>query len=127
MSPQLLSKSLGGVNDDQGASIQEISGGGFIVAGWSGAYKFANGDQYDGQMKEGKFNGYGTLLGAKGTKYVGWFADGKFNGNGTFTTRQGRTYTGDFKDDLLNGKGIVKEKDGKVIYDGQFKDGQPVK
>ncbi len=29
-------KSLGGVNDDQGASIQEISGGGFIVAGWSG-------------------------------------------------------------------------------------------
>ena len=78
-------------------------------------------------MKDGKFNGYGTLIGSKGTKYVGWFVDGKFNGNGTFTTRQGRTYSGEFKDDLLNGKGTVKEKDGKLVYDGPFKDGQPVK
>lgn len=29
-------KTLGGVNDDQAAFIQEISEGGFIVAGWSG-------------------------------------------------------------------------------------------
>ena len=43
----------------------------------AGVYKYTNGDQYDGQMKDGKFNGFGTLLGSKGTKYVGWFVDGK--------------------------------------------------
>ena len=46
--------------------------------------KIANGAKYEGQYKDGKRNGLGTLIYANGAKYEGQFKDDKRHGQGTF-------------------------------------------
>ncbi len=98
----------------------------YYVPEGKGDYKFSNGGNYIGDLKNGLFTGYGTLV-SNGNTYTGFFADSKFDGKGKYITRSGRIYEGDFKNDALNGKGSVREKDGKLIYDGNFKDNNPQK
>ncbi|GHS93088.1 hypothetical protein AGMMS49949_05970 [Alphaproteobacteria bacterium] len=39
----------------------------------------------------------------------------------------GETYTGHWKNDLRDGEGILKDKTGKVLYAGQWKNHWPMK
>src|SRR3989338_1678469 len=61
---------------------------------------------YDGNFKNGLFNGKGTLTRRDGARYEGEFKDGLFDGKGIVNHSNGVKYEGEFKDGLANGKGI---------------------
>ena len=48
-----------------------------------------NGDRYDGEWKEGKREGKGSLTLSNGAKYVGEFSNGKYDGFGTLYSSSG--------------------------------------
>ena len=60
---------------------------------------------------------------ADGSKYEGEFKDGQFNGQGIFTFSNVSRYEGKFKDSQYNGEGIFIYSDGSK-YEGEFKDGR---
>ena len=69
-----------------------------------GTLKYANGDKYVGEVKEGKKDGYGNYIFSLGDKYVGEFNNDKANGKGTYThlannRNKGDQYIGEFKND----------------------------
>jgi len=45
--------------------------------------KYANGNKYVGEYKDGKRNGEGTYTFVDGNKFVGEYKDGKRSGQGT--------------------------------------------
>ncbi|MDD2688968.1 MAG: hypothetical protein PHT41_02290 [Candidatus Omnitrophica bacterium] len=79
---------------------------------------------YQGNFKNGMFDGKGALIWTNGSKYEGEFKDGLMNGKGVFTQRNGDKYEGDFKDGYMDGKGIFIYGEG-TKYEGEFKDGYP--
>ena len=88
-----------------------------------GTMTFADGRVYKGEFKDGEWNGRGIQYNADGTKwYDGEFKDGKYNGKGTMTSAEGAVYEGEFKDGEWNGHGKCTWPDGDV-YEGEFKDG----
>ena len=120
----------------------------FAEGNWdNGECKFArvflpNGDIYEGEIKDSKYNGKGKLISANGEIYEGDFINGEktgygkitfpdetiyegnlnkgeFEGNGKMTWNNGYEYTGEFKGFSLNGKGKLLEKNGDV-YEGDF-------
>ena len=46
--------------------------------------------EYEGEIRNGKPDGFGILIWFDGIKYVGNFKDGKEHGQGTFTFHNGR-------------------------------------
>ena len=50
---------------------------------------YANGDTYDGQWKNGKEDGQGTMKFHNGDEYEGEFSKGKLHGKGTYTFAAG--------------------------------------
>ena len=63
-----------------------------------GTYRFANGDQYIGNWKNGKRTGQGTYTWPDGEKYEGAFKDGVKNGRGTVYFSDGEVWVGQFRD-----------------------------
>jgi hypothetical protein len=84
---------------------------------------YENGDKFEGQFKDGKFNGFGTYHFANGDKYVGEFKDDKRHGQGTFYFADGNKYIGELKDGNKHGQGTFYWSDGDK-YVGEFKDGK---
>lgn len=80
------------------------------------------GERYEGQFKDGLFNGLGTLIDSNGNKYSGFWLDGTFNGCGSTITHKGGHYEGEFKNGCRNGNGILRYSDG-TIYSGEFSQG----
>lgn len=85
---------------------------------------------YIGELKDGQYNGMGTLTSPDGSKYVGEFKNGKFDGQGIFTDGTEK-HVGEFKNDLYNGIGyntycyesVNEISDETVTCFGQYKDG----
>jgi len=90
-----------------------------------GTYAFANGDQYVGEFKEGKYYGQGTYSSANGDQYVGEFKNDQRHGQGTYTRSNGDQYVGEFKNDQKrgNGQGTYTRSNGDQ-YVGEFKNDQ---
>ncbi len=59
-----------------------------------GTYRFANGDVYMGNFKDGKQHGQGTFVWASGDKYEGEWKDGYQDGYATFTWTTGQSKNG---------------------------------
>jgi hypothetical protein len=60
----------------------------------SGVHNFSNGDRYEGEFKDGKFNGWGTYFHLsnnqfRGDKYTGQFMHGSRHGSGRYTAANG--------------------------------------
>ncbi|WP_424139788.1 hypothetical protein [Roseomonas chloroacetimidivorans] len=74
-----------------------------------------------GNFAEGRINGPGVRIMANGDLYEGEFRDGRANGRGTLQFRgsNGGTYEGDFRDDLPNGRGVRTWRNG-ARYMGQW-------
>ena len=118
---------------------------GDCVDGW-GKMVTGQGYEYEGQWKNGRPHGkgtvkthYGTVISgdnwvhgklqgngvetySSGRKYVGQFKNTKYHGIGTDHYPNGQTYRGEFKDGHPSGKGKLILADGS-IYEGEFKDG----
>lgn len=88
---------------------------------------YANGNQYEGQWKNGNKDGQGKFVYHDGELYEGSFVRGKRNGYGVYKWKNGESYTGYWQDDLRSGKGIFTTKRGKVISSGIWKADKLVK
>ena len=101
-----------------------------------------NGDIYEGELKDSKYNGKGKLISVDNEVYEGDFVDGEktgygkitfsdgtvyegniekgeFKGKGKMTWSNGYEYEGSFDGSALNGKGVLLKNNGDV-YEGDF-------
>ena len=109
--------------------------------------KAANGDSFQGSMKQSVIEGYGSYIGADGDRYDGEFvnnlpegpgfseaADGELykglfkagnrHGEGTLVEANSDEFEGEFVDGKLQGWGSWRSADGSR-FEGQFTDGKP--
>ncbi len=59
--------------------------------------------------------GFGKYVWANGEKYEGELKDSMRNGQGTYTYADGHSYSGNWKDDQKNGYGVSIQSDGSVL------------
>ena len=94
-----------------------------------GAVTNADGDEYVGEWKDGKFHGQGTYTWVSEEKYVGEFKDSKKHGQGTYTWASGRftgnKYVGEYKDGKQHGQGTFTYTGGRIVVQ-EWKDGKRV-
>ena len=76
---------------------------------------------YIGNLVNKKRNGQGKLILADQSYYEGNFKDGEFDGNGFYRTKN-YIYKGQFIAGKKNGKGKMEIFSTKSIYEGEFKD-----
>ena len=105
--------------------------GEFTYSGWmknglfdgDGTLRFNRGGFFVGEFKEGKFEGHGEYSDAEGRLiYSGDFINGKFDGQGLFISPEGWVYEGAFKEGLFEGEGKYVNVKGQT-YEGSFKRG----
>jgi hypothetical protein len=93
-----------------------------------GTKTFADGGEYVGEWKDGRFHGQGTRTWASGThkgaSYVGGWKGGETHGQATFIYADGDKYVGEFREGgLQHGQGTYTWANGDK-YVGEFKDGK---
>ena len=86
--------------------------------------EFSNGS-YEGEMKDGKFHGYGVYRWNNGNSYDGEWENGNFHGHGIFRWADGDMYDGEWKNDKRHGNGKWFNADGSY-YTGVWEDGTVV-
>jgi len=91
-----------------------------------GIFRFADGRSYDGDWKDGKMEGKGVYKFPDGTTYEGELKNDQWEGKGIYRFPDGRTHEGEFKNNLPNGQGVIKDVTGKVLSQGEFREGKPV-
>ena len=80
--------------------------------------------EYEGEIRNGKPDGFGILIRFDGKKYVGEWKDGEMDGQGTESSPYGDNYEGEFKDGVPNGQGTMTFSD-ESIHEGEYKNGKP--
>ena len=94
---------------------------------------YENGDEYIGEFKNNKRNGYGVLYYNKNNinmrdRYEGDWKDDKIEGKGKIYWNNGDKYEGDFINGIINGNGIIlynkNDECKRKEYDGEWKDGK---
>ena len=86
---------------------------------------------YEGEIKNGKENGFGKLYYKDNTKgcieFSGFFVDGKKEGKGTMLWKSGNKYVGEWKNNNMEGYGSFYYANGEK-YEGErkndYKEGQ---
>jgi|GEM_PF-5179324 len=78
-------------------------------------------------MQAGKLHGKVSQKWSNGDTFAGTYVNGVVEGHGVyrFAERSGRIYDGEFKNNKPDGYGIYKEDNGKVVYEGQWINGNP--
>ncbi|MBS1254507.1 MAG: hypothetical protein MAG581_00302 [Deltaproteobacteria bacterium] len=79
-------------------------------------------EKFQGEIRDGKPNGIGTLRAPNGGRYVGEFKDGIPDGLGILSLPDGKKYDGEWIEGIKEGKGICTFADGS-IYKGELKNG----
>jgi serine/threonine protein kinase len=70
-----------------------------------GTYTYSDFGTYSGQLRQSKSNGLGLLAFKNGDRYIGEFQDGKCHGQGTFILTNGTVESGSWKNgEQVNGK-----------------------
>lgn len=77
---------------------------------------------YEGEWRNGKWTGRGSLMFPSGNFYVGEFKDFKYDGQGTLV-QDGAKYIGEWKEDKPHGEGRYSYADGRE-YVGSFEYGK---
>jgi len=98
------------------------SGKGIVVSHYSedGVQKST---RYKGEMREGKFNGQGTLFYNSGNRYEGEWKNQQMHGQGLFYWADGHRYEGEWKNNQQHGQGTFYAANGNR-FDGEWKEGQ---
>jgi hypothetical protein len=93
-------------------------------------------NNFTGEFINNLFDGLGLLTNKNGDEYTGEFKNGKKNGFGFFRIgvpaiysisglKNAKYYYGNWKDDQLDGFGRVYDKEKRLLYEGEFKEGKP--
>ena len=77
-----------------------------------GTYFWDGGNRYDGQLKKGFFHGKAVHTYTNGNRFVGEYKDDQ-RSHGTMTFANGSRYEGDWSDDKAHGAGTLKSADGQ--------------
>jgi len=88
-----------------------------------GHYKWKNGSEYIGTVRNRIPHGKGKYIYLNGDEYEGDWVEGKRDGSGVMNYAKGNHYEGEFKDDNLHGFGTFTWSDGRV-YEGEFEKGK---
>ena len=88
----------------------------------NGELHFPDGDSYIGEFKEHEFSGYGKYRYADGALYDGYWEHGMFNGSGTMTYADSSIYAGEWTDDRKNGTGVFYDAYTGALMKGKFRD-----
>lgn len=83
-----------------------------------GILKYKDGSVYDGEWKNGKYDGEGVFSCLEYT-YKGNFLNNYPNGNGSILFYDYSSYVGSWKDGMANGQGVMKFSNGDV-YNGEW-------
>lgn len=84
-------------------------------------------EEYIGQWKEDMRDGSGIHSWPDGRKYNGQWKANRQSGKGLLTNASGESYNGMFEDDLPEGEGIKMDAKGKIVFQGKWSKGNPVK
>ena len=82
----------------------------------------ADGARYRGAMRDGRFDGKGSLHWDNGASYEGGFEKGLMSGRGRLVAADGTIYEGNFRNGVPNGEGSLRTPDG-TLQEGWFRDG----
>lgn len=88
-----------------------------------GKQLYKTGEYYQGEFSRGLYEGKGEIV-AEDWSYSGTFSQGLLHGEGTLRSNNG-VYVGEFAEDDYNGHGVFTYPNGDSI-EGEFKDGEPV-
>jgi hypothetical protein len=77
-----------------------------------GIFSWANGDEHEGDFKNGKADGQGTRKYWDRDRYIGGYKDGQKNGHGAYYWANGDRFVGEYKDGKRNGRGTKTYADG---------------
>lgn len=108
----------GDVYDYEGEVLNNIPHG-------SGTQTYLSGQKYKGSFTNGMRNGRGIYYFKSGSRVEGEFVNDRLQGSGIYYFSSGRKYVGEFRNDKFNGQGIMYDRDGSVIYKGQYVDNNP--
>jgi len=78
--------------------------------------------EYQGELKESRFNGQGKVVYPDGSSYVGAFSLGEFNGTGVYTSFSGDIFSGQFERGQFTGHGFFTNANKDTQYTGGFRD-----
>lgn len=81
--------------------------------------EYSDGRRFEGTLRNGRKEGYGTHTWADGQRYAGVWRNDIQHGLGTFTFANGDVYEGDFLEGLRTGQGTLTQKTGNS-YAGQW-------
>lgn len=86
-----------------------------------------SGVSYEGEISEGKLNGYGIMKYKDGATYTGNFKNNQRSGNGVYVWKSGECYDGAWEKDKMSGQGVYyyKTKDSYPKLTGKFSNGVP--
>lgn len=76
------------------------------------------------EMRAGLMDGKVSMKWSDGEVVEGYYKAGLLE-QGSYRYADGRVYEGTFKNGQPDGYGVGKNKEGKVVHDGQWKDGMP--
>lgn len=102
----------------------------------NGTYMYTNGKKYEGQFLKDNFNGFGKLTYEEnnGDKdkfgpnyYVEIFKDDLYHGQGKLYWKNGESYGGAWENGERHGYGTLWAKDGSIIYQGNWQNGEKEK
>ena len=88
-----------------------------------GTVRYASGDVYEGELRNGKQHGFGIYKHAGGNVYEGEFRDGRMDGSCTYTYATGGVYKGEWQEQSPHGHGMYTLATG-ICYEGEFKRGR---
>ncbi|WP_107037599.1 MORN repeat-containing protein [Brumimicrobium mesophilum] len=84
---------------------------------------FNTGGVYKGDWKNNKRHGKGSYNWKDGHRYIGEYINDEREGQGTYMWENGEKYVGGWKSNKRNGIGILYNKNGKIIYEGNWDEG----
>lgn len=91
-----------------------------------GTMKYSDGSVYRGSWYKGKRQGKGVYRFSDGSKFKGEFAEDQMTGYGQLIWPDGSQFIGEFQKGCRHGKGREYDENGKVRYEGLWKDNLPV-
>ncbi len=88
----------------------------------NGSMKYTTGKVYAGEWKDNRRNGKGVCKFVNGHVYEGEWRNDCMNGNGIYIFADIAVYTREWKDGERNGKCLIKFKQKEDVYNGEFRD-----
>ena len=86
---------------------------------------YDNKDKFEGNLKDGKKDGYGVYTYHEGHKtYKGGFKNNLYEGEGEITSDNGYYFKGQFLGGLRHGDKCIEKKEGIRKYEGSFRRGK---